>query len=172
MLSSNYRKGGFSVDKFRKWQSWLLIGWAYSLFALIGLMSLLPVETALVCLALWGLVMLAVCGLNIRVACRAGENAAMRGMVMKLVLIPFYAGVFVLGIITFAAPPVFIGLFLMDGLLLLTTSAYGLAAVFGALREKRLPLLPGMLLGGGHLLFAADVVCSVVLWVWLRRMHQ
>jgi len=82
------------------------------------------------------------------------------------------SAVFVLGIITFAAPPVFIGLFLMDGLLLLTTSAYGLAAVFGALREKRLPLLPGMLLGGGHLLFAADVVCSVVLWVWLRRMHQ
>lgn len=152
--------------------TWLLMAWPYSLFGLMWGMSLLTTETALLCLGLWVLATFAVCALGVWSAYRAGEDAARQGLLVKLVHIPFYMATLILGMLTFAAPPLVLGLFLLDGLLMLTTSAYGLAGVYRAYRRSLLTWPWALALTAGHLVFVLDVVCSAVLCFLLRRRKE
>ena len=151
------------------WQAWLLIAWPYTMFLLLWGAQGLSARPMLILLGIWVLLQLLVCGLNLRRASLDRASGALQGMVVKLALIPFYAAVFLVGLLTWAAPPLVLGLFLLDSLLLLTSSAYGLAAAWRAYRRAELSLPWLVLLSGGHLLFAVDVPCSIVLFLLTRR---
>lgn len=145
------------------WQTWLMMFWPYSLIPTGFLMAQLSVEAALCCLGVWVLLTLIVCGLTVWYAVAKKENAPRQGRLIKLVHIPFYGMVFLLGMMTVAAPPMMIGLFLLDGLLMLTSSSYGIAAALRAWRQGELHPLAALLLIAGHCIFVLDVVCSGIL---------
>ena len=105
------------------WQTWLMMFWPYSLIPTGFLMAQLSVEAALCCLGVWVLLTLVVCGLTVWHAITMRENAPWQGRLIKLVHIPFYGMTFLLGMLTIAAPALIIGLFLLDGLLMLTSSS-------------------------------------------------
>ena len=148
------------------WQTWLMMLWPYSLIPTGFLMAQLTTEAALCCLGVWVLLTLAVCGLTVWYAITKQENAPRQGRLIKLVHIPFYAMAFLLGMMTIAAPPMTIGLFLLDGLLMLTSSSYGIAAALRAWRQGKLHPLAALLLIAGHCIFVVDVVSSWLL-PWL-----
>ena len=148
------------------WQTWLVMFWPYSLIPTGFLMAQLTTEAALCCLGVWVLLTLVVCGLTIWYAVAKPENAPWQGRLIKLVHIPFYVTAFLLGMMTVAAPPMMIGLFLLDGLLMLTSSSYGIAAALRAWRQGELHPLATLLLVAGHCIFVVDVVCSRIL-LWL-----
>lgn len=145
------------------WQTWLMMFWPYSLIPTGFLMAQLSVEAALCCLGVWVLLTLVVCGLTVWYAFTKRENAPWQGRLIKLVHIPFYVMAFLLGMMTVAAPPMMIGLFLLDGLLMLTSSSYGIAAALLAWRQGELHPLAALLLIVGHCIFVLDVVCSGIL---------
>ena len=145
------------------WQTWLMMLWPYSLIPTGFLMAQLSVEAALCCLGVWVLLTLVVCGLTVWHAVTKRENAPRQGRLIKLVHIPLYVMAFLLGMMTVAAPPMTIGLFLLDGLLLLTSSSYGIAAALRARRQGELHPLAAALLIAGHCIFVVDVVCSCIL---------
>ena len=146
------------------WQTWLMMCWPYSLIPTGFLMAQLTTEAALCCLGVWVLVTLVVCALTVWYAVTKHENAPWQGRLIKLVHIPFYGMVFLLGMMTVAAPPMMIGLFLLDGLLMLTSSSYGIAAALRAWRQGELHPLGAALLIAGHCIFVLDVVCSGILY--------
>ena len=151
------------------WQTWLMMLWPYSLVPTILIMSRLTTEVALLILGVWVLLTLVVCGLTLWGAVAAKENGAWQGMLTKLVHIPFYIGTFFLACLAVAAPPLLIGLFLLDGLLMLTTSSWGLLSALRAWRQGKLPPLLTLLLLAGHCIFVLDVACSILLWLRLRK---
>lgn len=165
-------KGAFCMKKRIAWQTWLLMAWPYSLILTVCIMAQLTTEAALVCLGVWVLLTLAVCGLGIWRAVTERENAPWQGMIVKLAHIPFYVGVFLLGMLTVATPPLTIGLILLDGLLMLTTSAYGIAGTVRSWKRAQLPLPLVILLIGGHLVFVADVAASAALVLTLHSAEQ
>ncbi len=126
-------------------------------------MAQLSAEAALCCLGVWVLLTLIVCGLTVWHAVTKRENAPWPGMIVKLVHIPFYVMTFLLGMLTIAAPVLMIGLFLLDGLLMLTSSSYGIAASLRAWHTGTLHPLAAALLIAGHCIFVLDVVCSGIL---------
>ena len=145
------------------WQTWLMMFWPYSLLPTGFLMAQLPIEAALCCLGVWVLLTLIVCGLTVWHAVTKRENAPQQGRLIKLVHIPFYVMTFLLGMLTIAAPVLIIGLFLLDGLLMLTSSSYGIAAALRAWQQDELHPLAAALLIAGHCIFVLDVVCSGIL---------
>lgn len=145
------------------WQTWLMMCWPYSLIPTGFLMAQLTTEAALFCLGVWVLLTLVVCGLTVWYAVTKHENAPLQGRLIKLVHIPFYGMTVLLGMLTIAAPVLIIGLFLLDGLLMLTSSSYGIAASLRAWRSCTLHPLGAALLIIGHCIFVLDVVCSGIL---------
>lgn len=145
------------------WQTWLMMFWPYSLIPTGFLMAQLAIEAALCCLGVWVLLTLIVCGLTVWHAVTKRENAPRQGRLIKLVHIPFYVMTFLLGMLTIAAPVLIIGLFLLDGLLMLTSSSYGIAAALRAWQQDELHPLAAALLIAGHCIFVLDVVCSGIL---------
>lgn len=145
------------------WQTWLMMFWPYSLLPTGFLLAQLTIEAALCCLGVWVLLTLIVCGLTVWHAVTKRENAPRQGRLIKLVHIPFYVMTFLLGMLTIAAPVLIIGLFLLDGLLMLTSSSYGIAAALRAWQQDELHPLAAALLIAGHCIFVLDVVCSGIL---------
>lgn len=145
------------------WQTWLMMFWPYSLIPTGFLMAQLPIGAALCCLGVWVLLTLVVCGLTVWHAVTKRENAPRQGRLVKLVHIPFYVMTFLLGMLTIAAPVLIIGLFLLDGLLMLTSSSYGIAAALRAWQQGELHPLGAALLIAGHCIFVLDVVSSGIL---------
>jgi len=159
------RMGAFRMTERIAWQTWLMMLWPYSLIPTGFLMAQLTIEAALCCLGVWVLLTLVVCGLTVWYAVTKQENAPRQGRPIKLVHIPFYGLVFLFGMMTVAAPPMTIGLFLLDGLLMLTSSSYGIAAALRAWRQGELHPLVALLLIAGHCIFVVDVISSrILLW--------
>ena len=69
-------------------------------------------------------------------------------------------------VVSLSAVFLLIGLFLLDGLLMLTSSSYGIAAALRAWRQGKLHPLAALLLIAGHCIFVVDVVSSWLL-PWL-----
>lgn len=150
------------------WPLLLLVLWCYGgvvMFA--GMMNASAVSYTPVWVWLSGLVVL--CAANIVYALCRKPVSALPGMLAKLALIPFYVLVFVVGMMVFVAPPAVIILFLLDGLLLLATSAYTVRSLVTACREKRLHIAWAIVLGISQGLFVMDVPGSIVLYILQKR---
>lgn len=100
-------------------------------------------------------------------------------MALKLCHIPFYLGVFAVGVLlllsavvpalTLLAPAAVTLLFLADLLLLLTTSSCGLCALTQAARKGLVPARYAFKHGLLHLFFVTDVVSAVLVYRRLRH---
>ena len=150
------------------WPLLLLVLWCYGGVAMFaGMMNASAVSYTPVWVWLAGLVGL--CAANILCALCRKPVSALPGMMAKLALIPFYVLVFMVGMMVFVAPPAVIILFLLDGLLLLATSAYTVCSLVTACREKRLHIAWAIVLGISQGLFVLDVPGSIVLYILQKR---
>ena len=146
----------------------LLVLWCYGGVAMFaGMMNASAVSYTPVWVWLAGLVGL--CAANIVYALCCKSFSALPGMMAKLALIPFYVLVFVVGMMVFVAPPAEIILFLLDGLLLLATSAYTVRSLVTACREKRLHIAWAIVLGISQGFFVLDVPGSIALFIYEKR---
>lgn len=150
------------------WQVLLLALWPYAGVLLLEVLRRSASWTFAPVLA-WMAGMFIVCVVNILHAVRMKEGAALPGMLAKLVLIPYYAIAFVYGIFLFAAPPAVIILFLLDGLLLLATSAYTLRGTYIGWRTGSLSTLWAIVLAVSQCIFVLDVMGGVILFVFEKR---
>lgn len=112
-----------------------------------------------------------------------GEDAIIKlasyNMIIKLVHIPFYLCVFIIGIVfivamvvpalVFISPFIVFTLFLIDCFLMLTSSAYGISSVIksskNGLISKKVALVNIIF----HCVFIADVISAIFLYREIRR---
>ena len=94
------------------------------------------------------------------------RELAFWNMIVKLCHIPFYIFIFILGIGVMIAIPL---LFIIDAIILILSSAYGISALVRAAHREQIGT--GFLAVNltGHLFFVADVICSVIVWRKLRK---
>ena len=164
-------KGAFLMRN-RCWPV-LLVLWPYAGFAMLmgqalgagrGDGSWTPVPL-IVCAAGMALV----CGLNLLYALCQKEGHARTGMIVKLVLIPYYAASFLLGGFLVAAPPAILLMILLNGLLLLASSSYSLRGIYLCWRKGTLKPLPAAGLAATQLIFVLDVPGAVALYAMEKR---
>lgn len=109
----------------------------------------------------------------------APKELAFYDMLLKLIHIPFYIGVFAVGVMLALAivvpalifvSPVIIGmLFLIDALLMVTTSMYGVSAAIKGMGSKQIEPGKAAALAVFHFVFVTDVICAVILNSSLRK---
>lgn len=121
---------------------------------------------------------------NIIYACAwKGEDSYYRlafwNMLIKLIHIPFYIGVFLLGVLfllaivvpafIFLSPVLIFFLFLVDAFLMVTSSMYGVNALIRAGKKqvvsKKYVIINIIL----QFLFVADVISAIVLYIKVRK---
>lgn len=122
--------------------------------------------------------------LNIISACTDKSEEAYRrlafwNMVMKVVHIPFYLTVFVLGVLlllTIVVPamvfvtPLMVGiLIVVDLMLMITTSLYGVNALLKGCRRGRISKTYTIVHIVLHCFFVADVISAVMIYFKLRK---
>lgn len=100
-------------------------------------------------------------------------------MVTKLIHIPFYIGIFVIGLIflvltvvpvfIMVSPFVIIMLVIIDFFLMLTSSSYGINAVIRAKRKGKVLTLFTVVNIILHLFFVTDIISAIVVYVKLRK---
>lgn len=125
-------------------------------------------------LALWWIWLagfVALCLANAVSALRRQKGTALIGMTVKLLLIPYYLLSLFLGmiILSISALPVILLVLLMNGLLLLSTSAYILRGVYLAWREKTLSAAWAIVLAISQCIFVLDVPGSIALYIYEKR---
>lgn len=107
------------------------------------------------------------------------KRSALFEMLLKLIHIPFYLVVFIVGLLfvgasvvpalIFVTPLLVFVLFIIDWFLMLTTSMYGINAMIRAGRERKISTkfaIVNILL---HLFFVTDMISSVVVYCKLRK---
>lgn len=124
--------------------------------------------------------------MNIANACLyKGGNAcyelALFNMLFKLLHIPFYLAVFLSGAamflamvvpaLTFISPVIIFMLFVIDLLLLITTSIYGVNALIRAGKQGIVSKKFALAQGIAHFFFVADVISSVWVFVKVRKIR-
>ena len=172
-----------TFDKIKKILPITLLVWPYLCILPFGLGSDNEEFSAVFILLYCGLT-LVVYALNIINACLyKGEDACYKlafwTMLIKLVHIPFYLCVFVIGVCLLLAavvpalllvtPIMVFMLFLIDLLLMVTSSLYGMNALIRAARQgmvsKKFAVIGSIL----HFFFVTDVICSIVVYAKLRK---
>ena len=157
--------------KRRAWPLALTVAWAYGGVALAYAVSE-GVVVAYTPVLVWLAGVVVLCLANIVYALCRKTVSALPGMVAKLVLIPFYAISFFLGVMLFIAPPAVIIIFLLDGLYVLATSAYTLRGVYLAWRGGRLSAGWAIALAISQCIFVLDVLGSIAIYaIEKRRSH-
>ena len=159
----------------------LLMIWPYILWFLKDLEH----ETAVSVIVILYLILTAILYVaNIFNACtyrgeRVVYELALFNMLMKLVHIPFYLFVFLIGVVflfasvvpalLFVTPMVIFHLFIIDVLLMLTSSMYGINAILRARKTgivtNKFAVVHCLL----HCFFVTDVISSIVVFVKLRK---
>lgn len=169
--------------KKRRWIEVLLTIWPYFIVGVLWILAkkedvyLGPVVT-LLCVAT-----VVVYVMNIVHACKC-KNKDIRGlalsdMVIKLLHIPFYLIIAVVGLLmlvlmvvpvfVFISPAIVVMLAIIDYFLLLTTSAYGINALIGA-RKKGIISQSFMVINIlMHLCFVLDIISAIIVFVKLRK---
>ena len=110
------------------------------------------------------------CLANVVSALHRQKGNALIGMTVKLLLSPYYFLSLFLGLILFiSAPPVILMVLLMNGLLLLSTSAYTLRSVYLAWRGKTLSTVWAIVLAISQCIFVLDVPVSIALFIYEKR---
>ncbi|SMC72353.1 hypothetical protein [Papillibacter cinnamivorans] len=106
---------------------------------------------------------------------RRGERSSVLlfwNMLIKLLFVPIYIGVFLLSILVGAAGPfalAFWAVFLIyDYMMLLTTSMYGLAGIRRARREGIITRKAAVVHSILHFFFCADVISSVLIYLKVK----
>lgn len=94
------------------------------------------------------------------------KELAFWNMMVKLIHIPFYIFIFIFGIGVMIAVPI---LFIIDALLLIMSSAYGVSALIRAARRDQIQTAFLAVNLIGHMIFVVDVVCAVITWKKLRK---
>lgn len=104
----------------------------------------------------------------------AGKGLAFYDMLIKLVHIPFYVGVFALGVLFalvmvvpalwFISPMLILCLVIVDFFLMLTSSAYGISAAVRLLKKGSISKKAALLYILLHLIFVMDVLSAVSLY--------
>ncbi len=169
--------------KSRKWLPILLTVWPYFVLGLLWIIGnqgenvLGPVIT-LLCVATAVIYVL-----NIVHASRHKNKdirgLALAGMLIKLVHIPFYLIIFMLGVMAlavmvvpvfvFISPVIVIILAIIDFFLMLTSSAYGINALVGAQKQgiisKRFMIIHILM----HLCFILDIISAIIVYIKLRK---
>lgn len=120
-------------------------------------------------LIVWAAGLVFVCGLNFLCALCKKEGHARTGMIVKLVLIPYYAASFLFGGLLVAAPPAMLLMVLLNGLLLLASSSYSLRGIYLCWRKGTLKPLPAAVLAATQLIFVLDVPGAVALYAMEKR---
>lgn len=143
------------------WPLLLLVLWAYGGIALFATM-IDAVQASYTPVWVWLAGLVGLCAANIVYALRRKPVTALPGMMAKLALIPFYVLVFAVGMMVAVALPAVIILFLLDGLLLLTTSAYTVRCLVTACRQNRLHIAWTIVLAVSQGIFVLDVPGSIV----------
>lgn len=140
----------------------LLVLWPYAGLGLLW-WTLSQEHLTGIPLLIWLAALLVICAANAVCALRRESDAGKVGCLLKEALIPFYGCVFFLGMMMVAAPLGLIILFLLDGILLLSTSAYTLRSIFLAWRAGQMSSVLATVLAVSQLIFVLDVVGSVIL---------
>ena len=106
-----------------------------------------------------------------------GKSLAFYNMIMKLIHIPFYILVFLLGValfgsmvvpaLLFISPALIMFLVFVDFLLMMTTSMYGISAAWQMAQKNVLPKIEATIFTVVHMIFVADVFGAIALF--LRR---
>lgn len=146
----------------------LLVLWPYAgiLLAWVRQYGEYPMVLWLVWLA--GLAVL--CLVNVIGALRREKQTALIGMTAKLLLIPYYIVSLFLGLILFiSAVPVILMVLLLNGLLLLSTSAYTLRSLYLDWRAGKLPAVWVIVLAVSQMIFVLDVPGSIALYIFEKR---
>ncbi len=156
---------------------WLLIAWPYVFLA--GLFLNGGSFFGIICV-----LTLVLCVVNIVNAWTyTGDNTAKElglwGMVTKLVHMPYYVVVFVMGMITmlslFAGPatdgaPIGLLLMVIIGMVfMITSSFYSLKAVFAARDNGIVKKDSAMLLGITSFIMFADVICAILIYNKIKK---
>lgn len=97
---------------------------------------------------------------------------AKSAIVMKLILLPSYLVIFVLGfflMITIFTFPFSIGLFLLDCLTLFLTGLFNLAAIINSVRQGFFKTKEVIWIAILQFIFCADVIASLVFYYKLRK---
>ncbi len=112
----------------------------------------------------------------------AEYKLAFYDMMIKIVHIPFYLGVFAIGVLFIAAmvvpallffsPIVVLLLVIIDFLLMITSSIYGISAAVKSSRKGILSKKSGWLYGIFHCLFVSDVVSAILLFAKIKKSHK
>lgn len=169
--------------KNRKWLPLILIGWPYVCAGLLFVLLSNENQFAVIMLLLLILLTAVVYVLNIINACTYKKEGtcqlAFWNMLMKLVHIPFYLVVFIIGAmfflsmvlpaLIFVSPIVVIMLAIIDLCLMITTSLYGINALIrargnGIITTKFMVVNIIM-----HLFFVFDVISAVVIFAKIKR---
>lgn len=156
------------------WQSILMIAAPYVMLASVAICPRLSTNAAGICFGFAMLLLIEACALNVFHAIRTrGEGAARQlafeGLVIKAALIPFYAAMFFLGFLMFAAPPAVIGMILLDWLILLATSTGSLCGIWRGCRSGQLPVWLALLLAASQVTFVLDVPGAAALFWKIRK---
>lgn len=112
----------------------------------------------------------------------ASYKLAYYDMVIKLVHIPFYIGVFLIGLVSmlamvvpallFISPIIILCLAAIDFFLMMTSSMYGISAALKASKEgilsKQMFILHTIL----HCIFIADIISAIILFAKFKKCHK
>ena len=96
----------------------------------------------------------------------SAKSLAFWNMVVKLCHIPFYIFIFIFGIGVMIAIPM---LWLIDVILMVTSSAFGISALVHAKREGRVTTAFTLINLVCHFLFVADVISAILVYRKLRK---
>ncbi len=155
----------------RRCWSFLLVLWPYTALLLADMQVQFDIFDSMNGpWQIWMVCGVALCLMNIICALRWKAHAARIGLTAKLLLLPIYVLFFFCGAILFAmSPPAVIILFLLDGMLLLATSAYTLRGLYQAWRGGRMPTGWAIALALSQCMFVLDVLGSIALYVHEKR---
>ncbi len=136
-------------------------------------------------LGVWTAAVFITGALNVASACMTRGNGSPRklafwDMLLKLCFIPFYVVVFSFALgstlafmvvpgTIFFAPVVMVALVVVDYVLLLFTSSYGIAGAIRGQKQGMLTVGMTVVLCVLHFIFVTDVIASIVLYVQIRK---
>lgn len=146
----------------------LLVLWPYAGILLVWVRQYGEYPMGLWWIWLAGFVTL--CLANVVSALHRQKGNTLIGMTVKLLLIPYYFLSLFLGMILFiSAPFVILMVLLMNGLLLLSTSAYTLRGVYLAWRGKTLSTVWAIVFAVSQCIFVLDVPGGIALFIYEKR---
>ena len=169
--------------KNRKWIPIILMIWPYLTAGAIFTLLATENQSAGVSIVLLGLLTIVVYVVNIVNACTYKREDAGRqafwNMLVKLVHIPFYLVMFVLGLmflaasalpaLIFVSPFIVIMCVIIDYCLMVTSSMYGINALIRARTNGLVSTKFGVFHTVLHFLFFLDMISAIIIFIKIRK---